>query len=51
MGDLEIFMCGKDLERGEDKKVMSGIDKAQDVYKRNKRTFSKKVRLANCWQE
>ena len=37
MCELEIIMCEADLERGEDKKVMGGIDKVQDGYKINKR--------------
>lgn len=36
MCELEIVMCEASLERGEDKIVMGGIDKVQDVYKRNK---------------
>ena len=30
-------MCGLDLERCEDKIVMSGNDKVPELYKRNKR--------------
>ena len=36
MCKLEIIMCEANLERCEDKIVMGGIDKVQDIYKRNK---------------